>query len=176
MRRFTQQQDLRWSYVIWQEGVAPLLVVELLSPGTTQEDLGQTLREVNQPPTKWEVYERILRIPYYLVFDRYVNQFRAFCLSGTRYQELSLQNHRLWLEELQLGLGIWQGVFEETTGLWLRWYDANNRWIPTPAEQAEQEQQRAEQLEIQLEQERQRSERLAEQLRALGIDPDALSD
>lgn len=176
VRRFTQQQDLRWSYVIWQEGVTPLLVVELLSPGTTPEDLGQTLREVNQPPTKWEVYERILRIPYYVVFDRYVNQFRAFCLSGTRYQELSLQNQRLWLDELQLGLGIWQGVFEETTGLWLRWYDRTNRWIPTPVEQAQQEQQRAEQLEMQLEQERQRSERLAERLRGLGIEPDALSE
>ncbi len=41
-----QQQDLRLSYVIWQEGVAPFLVVELLSPGTEQEDLGTTLREV----------------------------------------------------------------------------------------------------------------------------------
>ncbi|MEH2324649.1 MAG: hypothetical protein V7K32_13990 [Nostoc sp.] len=53
----SQQQDLRLSYVIWQEGVDPFLVlVELLSPGTEQEDLGKTLPEVNRPPTKWEVY------------------------------------------------------------------------------------------------------------------------
>ena len=59
-----QQEDLRWSYAIWQEGVSPFLVVELLSPGTEDEDLGRSLREIQQPPGKWEVYERILRVPY----------------------------------------------------------------------------------------------------------------
>jgi Uma2 family endonuclease len=29
-----QQQDLRLSYLVWQEGVNPFLVIELLSPGT----------------------------------------------------------------------------------------------------------------------------------------------
>ncbi len=33
--------DLRSSYVIWQEGVDPFVVVELLSPGTEKEDLGE---------------------------------------------------------------------------------------------------------------------------------------
>ncbi|MBD0387893.1 MAG: Uma2 family endonuclease, partial [Nostoc sp. C3-bin3] len=47
--RLYEQQNLRLSYVIWQEGVAPFVVVELLSPGTEKEDLGQTLREINQP-------------------------------------------------------------------------------------------------------------------------------
>jgi len=36
--------DLRLSYVIWQEGVDPLVVVELLSPGTEEEDLGENVR------------------------------------------------------------------------------------------------------------------------------------
>src|SRR5215470_4726836 len=40
--RFYDERDLRMSYVIWQEQVAPYLVVELLSPGTEPEDLGQT--------------------------------------------------------------------------------------------------------------------------------------
>jgi len=40
--RAQTQQDLRLSYVIWIEGVVPFLVVELLSPGTESEDLGQT--------------------------------------------------------------------------------------------------------------------------------------
>lgn len=87
--RARQQTDLRWSYVIWQEGVAPFLVVELLSPGTEADDLGQ-MREVTQPPTKWQVYEQILRIPYYAVFDRHQNQFRLLQLVGTRYQDLAL--------------------------------------------------------------------------------------
>jgi Uma2 family endonuclease len=52
--------------------------VELLSPGTEAEDLGQTLREVNRPPTKWQVYEQILKIPYYVLYDRYTLTFRLF--------------------------------------------------------------------------------------------------
>lgn len=159
-----RQADLRWSYVIWQEAIAPFLVVELLSPGTEAEDLGHTLREVNQPPTKWQVYEHILRIPYYAVFDRYENWFRLFQIVGTRYQEMELLHQRYWFDELQLGLGVWQGIYQDTEGLWLRWYDEEG-WIPTIVEMVEQERQRAEQ-------ERRRAERLAERLRSLGFDPD----
>ncbi len=158
--RSNQQQDLRLSYVIWQESVTPLIVVELLSPGTEEEDLGQTLREVNKPPTKWQVYEQILRIPYYVVFDRYTNQVRIFQLVGTRYQEITSSDKRLWLDEVELGLGIWQGSYQNTQGSWLRWYDASNNWIPTPTETVEQE--------------RGKSERLAAKLRELGINPEDL--
>jgi len=163
----TQQQDLRLSYVVWQEGVDPFLIIELLSPGTEQDDLGQRLREVNQPPTKWEVYEEILRVPYYVVYNRYENNFRAFRLTGTSYEVISLTENRFWQEELELGLGLWQGTYQQTTGLWLRWYNAAG-WVLTLAERAEQERQRAEQ-------ERQRADRLAEYLRSQGVDPDSLS-
>ena len=173
------QKDLRLSYLIWQEGVAPFFVIELLSPGTESEDLGQTLRDVERPPTKWQVYEQILRVPYYAVYDRYTNNFRAFRLDGARYQELELPDNRLWFEELQLGLGRWQGVYDGTEGLWLRWYDAENNWIPTPAEIAEQERDRAEQAEASLEQveaslleERRKREELLRKLQEMGIDLD----
>jgi Uma2 family endonuclease len=173
--RFQEQQNLRLSYLVWQEGVNPFLVVELLSPGTVEEDLGQTVRRVDQPPTKWEVYERILRIPYYVIYDRYENQLRAFRLNGTRYQALSLPDGRLWLEEMQLGLGLWQGSYQGTTGLWLRWYDEAG-WIPTLAERAEEERLRAEQMEMALAEERQRVQQLVERLRSLGIDPDNIEN
>ncbi len=133
----TQQQDLRWSYVTWQEGVAPFLVVELLSPGTEAEDLGQTLREVTTPPTKWQVYEQVLRVPYYALFDRYQNQFRLFRLVALRYEEMPLTDQRFWFKELQLGLGVWSGQYVGVQGLWLRWYDAARDWVPTPAEQVQ---------------------------------------
>jgi Uma2 family endonuclease len=32
--RLYEERDLRLSYVLWQEGVDPFIVVELLSPGT----------------------------------------------------------------------------------------------------------------------------------------------
>ncbi|AFZ52044.1 Uma2 family endonuclease [Dactylococcopsis salina] len=166
--RFYEQRDLRLSYVTWQEEVNPFVVVELLSPGTEREDLGQTplTSERNQPPSKWTVYEQILRIPYYFLFNRYNNEFRAFGLHRNRYQELAIEGLGVWLEQAQLGLGLWEGEYQKINGLWLRWYDAENNWIPTPTEQAQQAQQEAQQAN-------QRAERLAAQLRALGIDPEA---
>ncbi|MGK7873493.1 MAG: Uma2 family endonuclease [Xenococcaceae cyanobacterium] len=173
--RLYEQKDLRLSYVIWQEGVSPSVVVELLSPGTEKEDLGKSEREANQPPTKWEVYEQILRVPYYIVFNRYNNQLRAFTLTSSRYQELNLNEPRVWMPLLELGLGLWQGQYRGINRLWLRWYDAQGHWIPTETEQerrekelaqqqAQREQQRAEEAE-------KRAEYLAQRLRNLGIEP-----
>ncbi|HAA32305.1 MAG TPA: hypothetical protein DCE56_37155, partial [Cyanobacteria bacterium UBA8553] len=195
--RLYDDVDMRLSYVVWQEGVNPFVVVELLSPGTEKEDLGENDREKlpseseelagngqaiqsqteDKPSRKWEVYEQILRIPYYVVFSRYTNQLRAFKLEGGYYQELELQQSRVWMPELDLGLGLWQGEYQGIERLWLRWYDAQGNWIPTEAEQervekaqaiqqAEQERQRAEQAEARL-------ESLLERLRESGIDPDA---
>ncbi|WP_198525303.1 Uma2 family endonuclease [Kamptonema formosum] len=164
-------RDLRMSYVIWQEGVAPFVVVELLSPGTENEDLGQTTREANQPPTKWEVYERILRVPYYVLFNRYTNQLRAFVLQADFYQELQLSEPKIWMPGIELGLGLWLGEYQGIHRVWLRWYDAEGNWIPTPEErealaqqQAEAAQQQAEAAQQRAEAERQRAE--AERQRA----------
>ena len=43
--RFYEEKELRLSYVSWQEGTNPFVVVELISPGTEAEDLGKSLRE-----------------------------------------------------------------------------------------------------------------------------------
>ena len=179
--RLYRQWDLRLSYVMWQEGTAPYVVVELLSPSTEREDLGHTDRESDEPPTKWTVYEQILRIPYYIVFSRYTDEARYFELTGGRYREIQPAQPGLWLPEAGVGIGLWFGIYQGLERQWLRCYDANGAWILTPHEQerqraeqadrrAEQERQRAEQEHQRAEQERQRAERLAAQLRALGID------
>ncbi len=176
--RLYDQRDLRLSYVIWQERVSPLVVVELLSPGTEKEDLGETSREPDEPPTKWDVYEQILKIPYYLVFDRYTDTLRAFQLTNDRYQELDLSDRRLWVPALNLGLGLWQGSYQGITRLWLRWYDQQGEWIPTDAEanqrlqqEAERDRQRAEIAEARAQDAEARANALAQRLRELGIDP-----
>lgn len=182
--RFYAEHDLRFSYVVWQERVVPYLVVELLSPGTEDEDLGETLAEAASLPTKWEVYEQILGIPHYVTFSRYTNATRYFTLVHGVYQEVSPPHQGLWLPEAGLGLGPWVGTYEGLQRTWLRFYDAHGVWLQTPEEQAEQraeqerlraeqERQRAEQERQRAEQERLRADRLAARLRALGIDPDA---
>jgi len=158
--RLYEERDLRLSYVIWQEGVSPFIVVELLSPGTEKEDLGQTLREVNQPPTKWEVYERVLKVPYYVVFDRYTNNLRVFMLIGDRYGEQTLEDSRFWIDSIELGLGLWEGRYQGIERIWLRWFDGEGNWLPTPIEREQQA--------------RERGERLATKLRELGINPDEI--
>jgi Uma2 family endonuclease len=135
-------KDLRRSYVLWQEGKSPDVVVEFLSPGTEQDDLGRFYDATwqipdgstddvettssdkltsNKLPGKFEVYERRLRIPHYIVFSRYDQRLRYFRMEGSQYQEQSLnsQNPRIWLDDLQVGLGIWTGTFEDVPGNWL---------------------------------------------------------
>ena len=128
------QEDMRW-YALWEEGVGPFLVVELLSAGTQEQDFGSQVRELGKPPGKWEVYEQFLRVPFYVVFDRYQNEFRVFALDGSRYRQEKLgDEQRVWFDKLELGLGVWQGVHQGFAGKWLRWYDASGEWIPTDAE------------------------------------------
>ncbi len=167
--RLYDQQDLRLSYVIWQEGVAPFVVVELLSPGTEKEDLGRNLREASQPPNKWTVYEQILRIPYYFVFNRYTDKLQAFGLVQESYRPLSVEGPGVWLEKAELGLGLWQGCYQGIERLWLRWYDRDSQWILTATER---EAQRANEEAQRANQEKSRADRLAAKLKALGIDPD----
>lgn len=156
---------MRFSYVIWDEVVIPMVAAEFLSPSTQREDLGQVPRDVDGTPTKWEVYEQWVNIPYYIVFSRYTDEIRIFKMKNLRYEEIALEGGMLWMAEVQLGLGLWRGAYLGEERLWLRWLDRNGNWIPTPAEQAEQERREKEEAQ-------QRVALLTEKLRALGIDPD----
>jgi Uma2 family endonuclease len=175
--RLYEGMDLRRSYVVWQEGQNPYVVVEFLSPGTDSEDLGRFNREDGkgaeevevesnrrQPPGKFEVYEQYLRVPHYIVYSRYTQQLRYFKLEGGVYQEQSIQpkNPRIWLADLEVGLGIWEGLFEEVPSHWLRWCDGEGNWLLTDTEQERWEKQQA-QLEKQ--QERWEKEQAQAQLR-----------
>lgn len=192
--RLYDHRDLRRSYVLWQEGNPPYVVVEFLSPGTGAEDLGRFYDAISEgsegeslnpaarstvseddeatkakPPGKFEVYETHLRVPHYFVYDRFTGQLRYFKLEGGRYQEQPLNpgTPLVWLTDLEIGLGIWQGEFEGVTAAWLRWCDQAGNWLLTDTEQAQQ----------QVEQERQAKEQAqtqvlqaAQNLLATGMD------
>ena len=155
--RLYDSEDLRRSYVVWQEGRSPEVVVELLSPGTEQGDLGRFFegaeadfpspslaRERNgssqevAPREKFTVYERYLRVPYYVVYNRYSGVLRFFQLVGGGYQEQPLLQEgklKIWLSGLGVGLGVWQGEFEGATRAWLRWCDQDGNWLLLDTEQ-----------------------------------------
>jgi Uma2 family endonuclease len=153
-----QGRDQRYSYVMWDEKVTPILVVELLSPGTEDEDQGRTPPPTKGPPNKWDVYEKILQIPYYVIYSRHTEEVQFFKLTQGRYVKIPSPTHTLWMPEVQLGLGRWKGVYDDCERHWLRWYTADGQWVPTPAERAEMERQQAEIERQRAETERQRAE------------------
>ncbi len=110
---------MRLSYVMWQEKVSPLIVVELLSPGTEDEDLGLATIEPGQPSTKWQVYEQIMRVPYYVIYSRYTEELQVFLLERNRYRMTALTEGRLLIPEIQLSLGLWRGSYLGYDQLWL---------------------------------------------------------
>jgi len=129
-----------------------------------------------------------MRVSYYVVYDPShqlgEQVLRIYELRGRHYVETGT-----WLEDVGLGLTLWQGEFEGRQDTWLRWCDRDGNLLLTGDELAEQErlakeqaeqraeqsEQRAEQSEQRAEQAEQRAEQLAERLRAMGIDPDSLS-
>jgi Uma2 family endonuclease len=171
--RMYDGDDLRRSYVVWQEGKVPDVVVEFLSVGTAAEDLGRFIdasspqdsgdSEVERailpetgamneeelqekPPKKLEVYESYLKVPHYIVYSRYTQRLRYFRWLEGGYQEQSLSpsNPLIWLDDLAVGLGIWQGAFDEAEGDWLRWCDRAGNWLLTDTELVEQRLKQAE--------------------------------
>jgi len=169
--RLYQGQELRLSYVVWQEGVRPRVVIGLLSPGTQNEDLGRREAQGKQPG-KWKVYEQILGVPYYVTFNRYnSDELQAFQLVGDRYQKMELSGNKVWLDSLKLGLALWQGEYRGALRQWLRWYDTSSNWIPAESERIQQAEQRIQQAEQRAELAERRAQELAQRLRELGVEP-----
>ena len=133
--RLYERRDLRLSYVIWQEEISPFVVVELLSPGTEDEDFGRTVQQPGNPPTKWQVYEQILGVPYYVIFSRYTQELQVFNLVEGKYERANLRDDRLVMPELGLSLGVWYGSFRGIERSWLRWMTIEGELIPTDSEE-----------------------------------------
>jgi Uma2 family endonuclease len=162
-------------YMVWRFGKPPEIAIEIVS-NKQGEDLDKKL----------EIYE-LMRVSYYVVYDPSQQLggkvLQIYELRGRRYVETGN-----WLEDVGLGLTLWQGEFEGRQDTWLRWCDRDGNLLLTGDEQAERErvekeqaqqraeqaEQRAEQAEQIAEQAEQRAEQLAERLRAMGIDPDTL--
>ena len=156
----------RRSYVLWQEFIAPLIILEFVS-GTGKEERDRT------PWTgKFFIYEQVIRPAFYGIYEVQKSSIELY-RHVTNHFELVVANERGHFPIVELGveIGIWQGVYQNLELPWLRWWDANGNLLLTGWENSEQERQRAEQERQRAEQERQRAENLIAQLRAAGIEP-----
>ncbi|MBW4619035.1 MAG: Uma2 family endonuclease [Cyanosarcina radialis HA8281-LM2] len=168
--------QIRRSYVMWKEIVAPLIAIEFVSGnGSEERDRTSPFSSESSKAGKFWVYEQAIRIPYYAIYEVQRAAVEVYELIANRYQRCS-PNERGHYPILPMGveLGIWQGRVGNQTLPWLRWWDNDGNLLLSAEERAEREQQRAEREQQRAEREQQRAERLAEKLRELGIDPDAM--
>jgi len=161
--------QIRRSYVMWQEYLAPLIVLEFAS-GRGDEERDRT------PLTgKFWIYEQVIRPAYYGIYEVTAAQVEVYQLAAGVYQPAPANERGHYpISPLGVELGIWQGRYQNMDLPWLRWWDQAGNLLLTGEERAEQERQRAEQERQRAEQEHQRAERLAAQLRALGVEPEAI--
>jgi Uma2 family endonuclease len=168
--------QVRRSYVMWQEHVVPLIALEFVSGGGSEE------RDRTPKKGKFWVYEQAIKIPYYGIYEVKKSQVEMYRLTNGVYKQM-LANKRGHYEIPELGveLGIWKGNYKNLNLPWLRWWDKNGNLLPHAEEsqaliqyQIEQERLAKKSALRQMEQERQKKERLAAKLRELGIDPNEI--
>ncbi len=170
--------EIRRSYVLWREFMAPLIALEFASgDGSEERDatpLSVTAEGKTTKPGKFWVYEQIIRIPYYGIYEIKTGNLEVYHLRDFAYQKLEPnQRGHYPISALNVELGLWEGSYQNQTQLWLRWWDSEGNLLLIGDERAEQERQRAEQERQRAEQAEQKVARLTERLRAMGIDPEA---
>jgi Uma2 family endonuclease len=152
----------RRSYVLWEEHVNPLLVVEYVSGNGAEE------RDDTPGWGKFWVYERAIAAGYYVIWDTPRKKLEVYELHRGRYRPVDADaSGRFRLAEMEIDVGIWEGSYLGNTARWLRAWDLTGNLIPTPEEQREAETRRADA-------EKDRADKLAAKLRELGVDPNQL--
>ncbi len=138
----------RRSWVVWEEGKAPDVVIELLSDSTRAQDKNE----------KKLIYQNQLRVSEYFWFDPFnPDDWAGFLLEKGVYQPLIPdEQNQLVSHSLGLALQLWQGNYKGIDATWLRWATLKGELLPTYEEQerlrAEQERLRAESAESQIQQ------------------------
>lgn len=149
------RDEVKRSYTPQLQGDIPTIVMEFLS---NTEGTEYSVKPT-YPPGKWFFYEQVLQVLSYALFEPDAGTLEVYRLDDTgRYRlQQADANHRYWIAEIDLFLGVWRGSRENRDGYWLRWWNQAGELLLWGAERVEQERQRAEQL--------------AAQLRAAGIEP-----
>ncbi|MBE9251431.1 Uma2 family endonuclease [Dolichospermum sp. LEGE 00240] len=140
----------RLSWVVWEEGKPPDVVIELLSESTANNDKN----------AKKLIYQNQMRVSEYFWYDPFnPNDFAGFDLNSGAYQQIALnEKNQLVSKVLDLALVRWQGNYRGVDATWLRWATLDGELFPTSQEMVVISQQRADEVEQIAEQEKQRAE------------------
>jgi Uma2 family endonuclease len=159
---------IRRSYVLWREYIPPLIVIELASGNGDEERDSTPLvgLQAGEKPGKFWVYERIIRVPYYAIYEVNHGKLEVYHLVDFAYQKIQPNERGHYpIAPLAVELGLWQGSYlNNPEQLWLRWWDLHGNLLLVGQEEAQLQKFRAEQAE-------RKAAQLAERLRAMGIDP-----
>lgn len=150
------------SYFAWLRGKVPDVAIEIVSNREGGEDTDKLLG-----------YARI-RVLYYVIHDPedqlQGGVLRVYELDGGKYT-LMPSAPVMWLEDVGLGLSLWQGMYERSEASWLRWCDSEGNLIPTGAERAEEANRLAREADRRAKEAREEIERLKSLLRHAGVEP-----
>lgn len=151
----------RLSWVVWEEGKAPDVVIELLSESTAAQDKNE----------KKLIYQNQMRVPEYFWFDPFnADDWAGFSLQHGVYKNIAVNAQNQFVSQsLGLALTRWQGIYKGVEAVWLRWVTMNGELLPTSDDIAEQQRQRAEQERRRAEQQRQRAELAESQLKQVAV-------
>ncbi len=143
----TLNGQMRRSYVLWQEFIAPSIVLEFVSGNGAEE------RDKTPWNGKFWIYEQVIRTPFYGIYEVNKASIEVYELIGGKYQLLAANERGHYsITPMGVELGLWQGEYQNAELPWLRWWDLQGNLLLTGEE---------------------RANRLAAQLRALGIEPEA---
>jgi Uma2 family endonuclease len=143
----TLNGQMRRSYVLWQEFIAPSIVLEFVSGNGAEE------RDKTPWNGKFWIYEQVIRTPFYGIYEVNKASIEVYELIGGKYQLLAANERGHYsITPMGVELGLWQGEYQNAELPWLRWWDLQGNLLLTGEE---------------------RANRLTAQLRALGVEPEA---
>jgi Putative restriction endonuclease len=149
-------ENLRSSFVLWQEKVIPLFVLETVSKTAGGEKT-----------KKFEIYQSV-GILYHLVYSPLLKKkakFQLYKLIEGKYVLQSSGHQPYYMPEIGLAIGAEKQNYGGIEREWLYWYNEQGKRYPTSLERAESE------MRIRVVAEKKVSA-LLEQMRKLGIDPE----
>lgn len=133
-----RDENLRLSYVLWEEEAVPILALEVISKTSNQEYT-----------KKKEIYQEI-GIQYYVIYNPQRKRkpaLEVYILNNQEYVLLGNQSP-IWLEEIGLSIGKEIGTYQGITREWLYWYDHKGERLLTPEERVQRYAERLRELGI----------------------------